>query len=363
MCDKESRNYSLDLLKIIATVLLVFHHWQQVEKVTFPHVNFFGGRFYFGYIVELFFILSGFFMYRYISRIREGLTFKNFFLKRYLRFFPLMAISAVTYEIVCIYYLRISGGADGDPLVTLWGTIIAALGIHSGWVFTAPNPAINNPTWYISVLLLCYIVFYYVTYLTNRVNLSPWYCYIFLIFLGIGIRTFNISLPFIMPKTGRGYTCFFWGVILAKLFVDRKRPISKTLYLFCIFITISIPLLIVFAPNFISYGLDCTLTFLFYPALIILFSSPVFGKMFSFQWIGTLSRISFNVFIWHICGLCILDILRVQNIINGQLTSPLAMIIFTACMFIVGTASHYLIEKPIDKMVQSRLTQIPGQTR
>jgi hypothetical protein len=33
----------------------------------------------------------------------------------------------------------------------------------------------------------------------------------------------------------------------------------------------------------------------------------------------------------------------------------IAMLIFTAWQFIVGTASHYLIEKPVNKLVASKL--------
>ena len=39
---KKERNYSLDFLKIIATILIVFHHYQQILNVEFRGVNFFG---------------------------------------------------------------------------------------------------------------------------------------------------------------------------------------------------------------------------------------------------------------------------------------------------------------------------------
>lgn len=67
------RNYSLDVLRIIATVLIVFHHYQQATGAFFEGcLNFFNGRFYFGYIVEFFFLLSGFFMVNYRNWIENG---------------------------------------------------------------------------------------------------------------------------------------------------------------------------------------------------------------------------------------------------------------------------------------------------
>lgn len=70
-----NRNYSLDVIRIVATILIVFHHYQQIFAVTYPSgVNYYGGQFYFGYMVELFFVLSGFFMAPYIAKIQGRLS-------------------------------------------------------------------------------------------------------------------------------------------------------------------------------------------------------------------------------------------------------------------------------------------------
>lgn len=45
----EERNFSLDFLKIVATIGIIFHHWQQVTGAYFEnHINFYNGRFYWG---------------------------------------------------------------------------------------------------------------------------------------------------------------------------------------------------------------------------------------------------------------------------------------------------------------------------
>ena len=58
----KERYYNLDLIKSIAAVFIVFHHYQQMANVKFDGINFFGGSFYWGYLVELFFLISGFVM-------------------------------------------------------------------------------------------------------------------------------------------------------------------------------------------------------------------------------------------------------------------------------------------------------------
>ena len=76
---KRERIYSLDVLKILGTVIVVFHHYQQYMEVKFPNgVNYFFGQFFFGYVVELFFLLSGFFAWHYVKKSRMAFLFDNF---------------------------------------------------------------------------------------------------------------------------------------------------------------------------------------------------------------------------------------------------------------------------------------------
>lgn len=68
-----------------------------------------------------------------------------------------MMLGAISYEVFLAIYQNMYQSSWFDIQTTLWGTIIASLGIQDGWAL--PNPCVNNPTWYISVLLLCYIIF------------------------------------------------------------------------------------------------------------------------------------------------------------------------------------------------------------
>lgn len=118
----KQRDYSLDFIKIVATVFIIFHHYQQVTGAWFENrINFNNGRFYFGYIVELFFILSGYFMYSYIRKIQQGrITFPEFYFKRLSRLFPVMALGAVTYEIFLAVYQYLYQTSWFDIQTTFW---------------------------------------------------------------------------------------------------------------------------------------------------------------------------------------------------------------------------------------------------
>lgn len=52
--------FGFDYIKIIAASLLVFHHYQQVFACKFAGINFYEGHIQFGFLVELFFTISGY---------------------------------------------------------------------------------------------------------------------------------------------------------------------------------------------------------------------------------------------------------------------------------------------------------------
>ena len=171
---EKCRENGIDFLKTIAAILIVLYHYQQVTGARFEHgLNFYGGKLYFGYVVEFFFVVSGFFMYPYIEKIRNGVRFLIFFLKRYFRIFPVMVVCAVTYVLAALVYERLYGFPPYNHPMTLWGLVTASLGIHASWVI--PSPEINSPTWYISVLFLCYCLFYGVVVAAKRLKVSEKY--------------------------------------------------------------------------------------------------------------------------------------------------------------------------------------------
>lgn len=343
------RKYSLDVLRILATVLIVFHHYGQVTGLYLEgHVNYWNGRFYFGYMVEFFFLLSGYFMYRYVEKIHKGLTFKKFFLPRALRLLPLVLISGVVYEVLLGIYQKVCGGDWFGISITVWGVIINALGVQDGWVFA--NPMVNNPTWYISVLLLCYIVFYLLTYLSKRWQVPHTYLFIFMVLLGCGARTFGLDLPFLNGSSCRGYYAFFFGVLLAE-WLERlsaaKR--SQNIYIFwgSVAAVALLLCLMVYKWAWVASGINFLMTFCFYPALIIIFSSKPLVRLFDHKFIGILGKITYDTYIWHCPNFLLLYIIPAITGRNWDLLTAKAMLVFTMVSFAVGAVSYYALERPI----------------
>lgn len=353
----KSRDGSLDFLKTAATICIVFHHYQQSTGAQFAKgINFYSGKFSFADLVELFFVISGFLMLAYEDRIRNGLSFPVFFAKRHLRFLPLMTLGAFVWELFIELHNLFFRKLFQNQTASVWGFIIASLGIQAGGAL--PNPMINNPTWYISVLLICYTVFYFIQWICLRYKLNVVYFYLGMIFLGMGIITYGINLPFLTEGTGRGYYAFFTGILLAKA-LDKLHRSPRP-----IFITLGIVFLIAFPiafaayPRFFSLGLGYLITFVYSPVLIIVFRSEKISRFFRAKVFSLLGQVSFDAFIWHAPLLAItaffsklfnanIDYCRVEN-----------MFFFLMICYFVSFLSYYWIEKPCKRITDSLIARI-----
>lgn len=347
----ENRNYSLDIIKIVATVVILLHHYQQVFNVRFDKgINYYGGSFSFGWFVELFFVISGFVIAKYEDPIKNyRISFRQFFLKRYLRFFPLLPMSCILFEFVAGTYNNIADSAFLKMNVDLFGTMIASLGIQAGWFFK--NPFINNPIWYISVLFVCYIFFYFLVKLSKKSNINVKILYLIVIISGIIININDINLPFFNQYTSRGYYSFFTGVILYSFVANKKIKLFEIFVLFMVTLFISLYLEKKLIKTYHVYFLSLVV----YPFVVVVCNSDIIKKRTSKPFYGTLSEIAFNAYIWHIVFYSIFEIINVKMQINYDFNNRLNMVWVVVLCFGFGTISYFLIEKPFRK-IKTKIT-------
>ena len=363
----KKREYSLDVLKIVTTLVVLLIHYQQVfQGIPGLHYPFYAGsRTFFLFAVELFFVLSGFLMYRYEKRIREGMSFPRFFLRRYLRFLPLMAMSVTVYAALSwgLFYdhFRTTGELRGLYLLeepSVWGWLVTALGLQAGW--GPADPHINAPLWYISALLGCCLVFYGIVRVSRRLKISPCYFYAGMILLGISLNGHPYDhLPFLTASMARGYYSFFAGLLLAK--VLEKRPVSLRTAGVCAGIVLVFFTAFRFSwtralmePNYMMLAGIVVL-----PALVTLFLSAPIRRLFAHPWLGTLGAIAFDVYIWHDTGNVLAAILGEAFSWNAFFYSVPGMVIWIALTWAFGAFSYFCIEKPIDRRVQAWMEKQP----
>lgn len=344
----KQRDYVLDALKVLATIVIIFHHYQQVCDVYFERgINFYRGFFYFGNVVELFFIISGYVMFPYVKELSlGGISFKEFYMKRFLRVFPVMACGAIGYECFLTIYNRLyqsEGSSWFGEIPNLWGTVISSLGIQHGWGL--PDKFVNYPTWYISVLLLCYIWLYILIYIGNRLEISYRYLFVFMIFVGIGTITYHIDLPFFQGQTGRGYCAFFWGLLLADFLKETHR--IKKLFLPSFITLFFLTILLVKHSSLIEAEIWNIMVFLYYPPLIIVFKFIFAAKSCRFKWIGILSKASFSTYIWHNPFFILMNIFIKVFHWDLNLQSRRTMIGYAVVCYTFGALFYFFFEKPV----------------
>lgn len=340
---KKKRNITLDIVRVAAATLIVLHHYQQGTGMVLQHINFYGGKFEVGYVVELFFVISGLLVYKNMEEIKKNKTLKEFFEKKFFRIVPLMAISVIVEAFLRWWHVVVIKGEQfGYGLLDI---IANAFGLQQLGIFTVK--AINQSTWYLSVLLFCYIVFYYGVRISKRLEISCNYIFIIFVFCGAIIGTYQWNTALINVSIGRGLFSFFLGVILAD-FAERHTE-KRFEWLILVFPLVFLSL-IKWKNEFINSG-----TFFFYTLFLWLPIVYVSVKLVSLtiaenKIVSVLGVSSFGVYVWNE-PLCV-----VRNIVVAYLNIDVcninAMIIFTILNWGVGVISYYLIEKTINGYIQ-----------
>ena len=352
--NKTNRIYSIDFLRVIASIFIVMYHYQIFGGYFIPGgLNFAGGRFDFSTMVEFFFLSAGFFEVS-ISKCRE-MSFRKFFIPKAVRLIPQVALSVVVYEIFAIILERI--GFFTSFNISLRGSIITALCLHGIGIFD--NPWINGATWFVSVLLLCHIIYFVIVKICTKIKLNCMIPFGLLIILGIGLKITKIDLPFLNVYTGRGYSMFFFGCILAGLInklstlkiQSDAREFKLDIIAECILWPVVIGTLLAhLSPRDIPMK-GLLLYFIVYPGLFILFGFGSIRKLYSHKIFGTLGNITYDVYVWHGPMLLLLGIIT-HYFPKIQMSFTPVAAAFVLFMFLFGALMYFLIDKPLNKLMK-----------
>lgn len=342
------RVYSLDALKFLAIIVILFHHFQQETHATFAFgVNWCYGSFYWGYLVELFFVISGFVTFRYVDRIQCSTAFAPFFLKKYIRFLPMLLVAGVAYLATNLLY-RTVFELGGFPF-SVWTVASSLLGI-ARWLNT--SLMVNNPTWYISVLLLCYVYFFFAVRICRRIKTNPAIGFFVVMQFGIVMsvlnESFGLSFPFFNGYIARGLISFFVGVLLYKPAAYLSKECGGRLTLVSGGVVLVYVLLYVLKPSWANGGsgsLAYTLYFIVFPCVVLFFYSEPVQKLFSSKAFSGSGAIAYSMYMWHIPILFVF--LCVAHWLGVPADSRFAMYAFLACCIVWSFFSRRFLEESI----------------
>ncbi len=342
------RDGALDFLKIVATAIIVLHHYTQDVYVSgkgfFNH-----GVFYWGRMVELFFIISGYLMCKYESKIREGGAFLPFYAKRALRLLPMVALAAIVFEIEILIYKYTTGQLFFKHDLNLSGMLFDMLGVQDGWA--SRNPMVNNPTWYVSVLMLCYVWFYAMNRLSLKWKMNVCWLYLAMVFIGIGVLSYGMRLPFLNNHAARGYYAFFTGALLSHFMASDRVKSARTAIVALALVAFTAFIVLWYGMTGRHWDDYYWLTFVTFPALIVIARSRFCQKLFKYSIYQVLAAAAFNVYIWHVCIFIAWKIMLFKIPYFAAIAEWKMMLINLVVIFLFGCLSHYMIEKPFNKWI------------
>lgn len=362
------RLHSLDAVRGVAALGVVFWHWQHFFFAGFeppadfkvasqPLYQLFFLSYRNGYLaVDLFFCLSGFIFYwLYSESIADRKTdAREFFLLRFSRLYPLHLVTLLLVAFGQYFYTNLHGQGFAFPANDSYHFVLnlffaSSVGLEQGLSF-------NSPTWSVSVEVFLYILFFMVCrWSPPRTRL---------IVTGVLSVVGILVLPRYLPL-GRGLLSFFLGGCLYHLYLpmvnsrmlhrwaDRFSLLAVVLWIASIVFAMQDHTLVPRSPLWM-------VTYLF-PRLV-LFPVTILALALVEAQRGELGRrlsflgdISYSVYLWHF-PLQLLCAYWAERSGLGQdyFRSPLVLGVFMCYLMIISIISHRYLEMPAQRWLRGR---------
>lgn len=285
---------SLSALKGIFIWIIVLHNTFLLDTVLdhlpgMPFIRLFGGSLG----NSMFFMLSGFLMvWGYRERISERkISFEDFLVRRLKKLYPMYAVSNIAALLVNVWQYGISA-------VNLKKIVLTFLLMQGGGL-EAGNPY-NSPTWFVSALMLCYVLYFAGVYLSKNKT-----AYRAILVAGVGAGYYLCSaewnVPACYPGNGVAYLNFFIGCILAEVYpqIKNRRSLLKPACMFVI--AGSLYLMMRYGVEVISGGSATAFSFVICPMVLYLaYEEGVCRRVLEWKPLLSLGKISMGVFYWHL---------------------------------------------------------------
>lgn len=243
---------------------------------------------------SMFFILSGFLLSGgYRDRIQSHtISFGQFLLRRLKKLYPMYIISNFAAFLVEIARYGVSA-------VNVEKLIFTVLLQGGGGIGT--RSPYNSPTWFLSALFVCYIVFFAISFFAK--SYTHYVSYLTLgVILGYTLISANLWIPFFRMDNGIAYMNFFLGCIFAEVYPRIPGKLHRWLQpLFLVLVPVLAYLLLSYGVTIIAGDVHVCFAFVICPMILYLalVKGPCSGIL-RFKWFVALGKISSAVFFWHL---------------------------------------------------------------
>jgi peptidoglycan/LPS O-acetylase OafA/YrhL len=226
------RLYSLDVLRGVAALAIIFWHWQHFfavrgswqavwSRAMEPLYPVFKPLYEEGWVaVDIFFAVSGFvFFWLYLEPVRRReIGAGKFALQRISRLYPLYIATLLIASALQLAFHRATGnwfifGAND------WSHFVKSILLLQQWLPPDELQSFNGPAWAVSIEVLLYVVFFLVVRLGLRGPIAA-----------SALALVGALVFFHDGQIGRGIMGFFWGgATYYAVQATASRPYAKTI--------------------------------------------------------------------------------------------------------------------------------------
>jgi peptidoglycan/LPS O-acetylase OafA/YrhL len=287
------RFYVLDSFRGLAAIFVVMYHSHYLGTAT--QWSFFRGS---GLFVEFFFVLSGFVLTHGYA-FKKNLDFKNFFISRTFRIFPLHVTMLFVFlflevgKLVASYY---GITLNNQPFTGSMSPseFIPNLLLLQSWLPNTITLSWNPTSWSISTEYYMYMIFYASLLIKQKLRYVAWTFLSFFTFYFI-IQEVELGIDFT-----RGISCFFAGGLTYLIYKKYHQNIKLSPLLFTIIEMILI-LLVIFIVSFKQMEHRSFLASILFivQVFVFAFEGGVISKLLKLNLFTHLGKISYSIYLTH----------------------------------------------------------------
>jgi len=370
MKENHKRLYLLDLARAIAATCVVLHHYQHFylgtdyqgdafNKTHQPFYQILEPFYEFGSVaVQFFFVLSGFIFFMFYRKkiFEKTINFKNFFILRISRLYPLHLLTLIIVLILQqIFYSNFS-----EYFIYKQNDLsrfISHLFLFQEWGLVEGTSSFNAPSWSISVEIFLYITFFVVSIFFIK-NL-------FQSFITVILTT--VIYIFLQPSLGTlilGLLLFYVGGFTFFLYVFIKN-FEKKNYLIFLIILVNIIVFGKFLSQFfltqqnsidylIGNKLNLLLYYIKFPLIIINLSLIQLFKNDIGKNIQVFGDISYTIYLVHFPVQLVFALIN-KKIFEINFDENYFFITYFLSVFLISFLIYKFYELPTKKIIRKRL--------
>lgn len=346
----------LDGLKGIGACIVAFcwHYRHFGIPVQLPFCQYLPFSFQDGWLmVELFFMLSGFGMaIGYERRIRErSIGFIPYIMRRVRKLYPLFLLTTVMVIILEYAYQKSVGQTFIYPNFDIYHIFLNLFLIQDGYLGT--EWSLNSPSWCISICLMLYIVFYLVCRNVKTLR-HTYYCFAFLVLVGLSFIIVGSDGPLFNTLTGRGLSCFSIGVLISGL-VFHGESLDRKRIGYCCLIAL-LGCYVLFAVKGSARFGNLQLAYIIGLAPMVVVSSitiPWVGKLLSIKPFLELGKLSISIYLLHFPVQLTMRCVEVYGGVTFDYQSVLVWLVYAFVVLAVAELYTRVIRKKFEPWLLS----------